>query len=237
MFLLYKVNETWVLLYQGLNMTDWLSRWENNNIGWHADEVNLQLIERLSELNLVTGDKVFIPLCGKSNDMIYLLGRGFFVVGVEMSKIAVEQFFLENNLTYKVTKVGKFLLYHGKNIQIYCGDFFRLKIKHLEGVKAVYDRASLIALDEVLREKYVKHLSDIISDGVRILLLTLNYPQHQWIGPPFAVSKSEVDSLYKGSFQCRELECINDIENEPMFLLQGVDFVEKAVYCLQKVRT
>jgi len=57
MFLLYKVNETWVLLYQGLNMTDWLSRWENNNIGWHADEVNLQLIERLSELNLVTGDK------------------------------------------------------------------------------------------------------------------------------------------------------------------------------------
>ena len=108
MFLLYKVNETWALLYQGLNMTDWLSRWENNNIGWHSDEVNLQLIERLSELNLVTGDKVFIPLCGKSNDMIYLLGRGFFVVGVEMSKIAVEQFFLENNLTYKVTKVGKF---------------------------------------------------------------------------------------------------------------------------------
>ena len=236
MFLLYKVNKTWVLLYQGLNMTDWLSRWENNNIGWHADEVNLQLIERLSELNLVTGDKVFIPLCGKSNDMIYLLGRGFSVVGVEMSKIAVEQFFLENNLTYKVTKVGKLLLYHGKNIQIYCGDFFRLTIKHLEGVKAVYDRASLIALDEVLREKYVKHLSDIISDGVRILLLTLNYPQHQRIGPPFAVSKSEVDSLYMGSFQCRELECINDIENEPMFLLQGVDFVEKAVYCLQKVR-
>ena len=38
-------------------MTDWLSRWENNNIGWHAEEVNRQLTERLSELNLVTGDK------------------------------------------------------------------------------------------------------------------------------------------------------------------------------------
>ena len=88
-------------------MTDWLSRWENNNIGWHADEVNLQLIERLSELNLVTGDKVFIPLCGKSNDMIYLLGRGFSVVGVEMSKIAVEQFFLENNLSYKEAEKNK----------------------------------------------------------------------------------------------------------------------------------
>ena len=57
MFLLFKVQETWGLLYQGLNMTDWLSRWKNNNIGWHAEEVNLQLIERLSELNLVAGDK------------------------------------------------------------------------------------------------------------------------------------------------------------------------------------
>ena len=46
----------------------------------------------------------------------------------------------------------------------------------------------------------------------------------------------EVDSLYGGSFQCQELQNISDIENEPMFLLQGVDFVEKAVYCLQKVR-
>jgi thiopurine S-methyltransferase len=56
-------------------------------------------------------------------------------------------------------------------------------------VKAVYDRASLIALDEGLRQKYVKHLNDIIVRGVRILLLTLNYPQHQRSGPPFAVSR------------------------------------------------
>ena len=218
-------------------MTDWLSRWENNNIGWHADQVNRQLIEYLSDLNLSEGDKIFIPLCGKTNDMIYLLDRGISIVGVEMSKIAIEQFFDDNNLTYKVSETAEFLIYQGESIQIYCGDFFALTEKHLEGVKAVYDRASLIALDEGLRQKYVQHLNDIIALGVRILLLTLNYPQHQRIGPPFAVSKLEVDSFYGGSFQCRELECINDIENEPMFLLQGVDFVEKAVYCLQKVRT
>ena len=79
-------------------------------------------------------------------------------------------------------------------------------------------------------------LNDIILKDVRVLLLTLNYPQHQRVGPPYAVSKLEVDSLYGGSFQCQELQNISDIENEPMFLLQGVDFVEKAVYCLQKVR-
>jgi thiopurine S-methyltransferase len=217
-------------------MTDWHSRWESNKIGWHADQVNLQLIEYFSELNLVDGDKIFVPLCGKSLDMLYLLQRGLKVVGVEMSEIAAQQFFGENKLDYSVSKVDDLILYEGDRIQIFCGDFFTMKASHLVDVKAVYDRASLIALDEALRQKYVNHLNDIISQDVRVLLLTLNYPQHQRVGPPFAVSKSEVDSLYGGSFQCQELQNINDIENEPMFLLQGVDFVEKAVYCLQKVR-
>jgi thiopurine S-methyltransferase len=217
-------------------MTDWHSRWESNKIGWHADQVNLQLIEYFSELNLVDGDKIFVPLCGKSLDMLYLLQRGLKVVGVEMSEIATQQFFGENKLEYSVSKVDDLILYEGDRIQIFCGDFFTMKASHLVDVKAVYDRASLIALDEALRQKYVNHLNDIISQDVRVLLLTLNYPQHQRVGPPFAVSKSEVDSLYGGSFQCQELQNINDIENEPMFLLQGVDFVEKAVYCLQKVR-
>ena len=217
-------------------MTDWHSRWESNKIGWHADQVNLQLIEYFSELNLVDGDKIFVPLCGKSLDMLYLLQRGLKVVGVEMSEIATQQFFGENKLEYSVSKVDDLILYEGDRIQIFCGDFFTMKASHLVDVKAVYDRASLIALDEALRQKYVNHLNDIISQDVRVLLLTLNYPQHQRVGPPFAVSKSEVDSLYGGSFQCQELQNISDIENEPMFLLQGVDFVEKAVYCLQKVR-
>ena len=217
-------------------MTDWHSRWESNKIGWHADQVNQNLIDYFSKLNLVDGDKIFVPLCGKSVDMIYLLKRGLKVVGVEMSEIAVKQFFSENKLEYSVSKVDDLMLYEGYGIQIFCGDFFTLKANHLVDVKAVYDRASLIALDKALRQKYVNHLNDIILNDVRVLLLTLNYPQHQWVGPPYAVSKLEVDSLYGGSFQCQELQNISDIENEPMFLLQGVDFVEKAVYCLQKVR-
>ena len=214
---------------------DWLKRWVNNEIGWHAKQINRHLIEYLSELNLAKKDKIFIPLCGKSLDMIYLLNQGLSIVAVEMSDIAIEQFFNENKLPFKTSNIDTLKLYEGERIQIYCGDFFALNSKHLDAVKAVYDRASLIALDKVLRQKYVKHLNDIIDVDVRILLLTLDYPQHQRIGPPFAVSKTEVDLLFGRSFQCRELHCINDIENEPMFQNLGVDFVKKAVYFLQKV--
>jgi len=217
-------------------MTDWISRWENNRIGWHADQINRQLIEYLDQLNLSPGDTIFVPLCGKTKDMLFLLENQINVIGVEMSIIAAEQFFSENNLSYSISNLDGFILFEGDGIKIYCGNYFDLEVNHLQEVKAVYDRASLIALDEALRQKYVKHLNDIIVEGVRILLLTLNYPQHQKSGPPFAVSRHEVDELFRGSFQCRELDCINDIENEPMFQNLGVDFVEKAVYLLQKVR-
>ena len=69
---------------------DWLKRWENNQIGWHAEQINRHLIEYLSELNLAKKDKIFVPLCGKSLDMIYLLNQGLSIVAVEMSDLAIE---------------------------------------------------------------------------------------------------------------------------------------------------
>ena len=83
---------------------DWLNRWENNKIGWHAEQINRQLIEYLSELNLAKKDKIFVPLCGKSLDMIYLLNQGLSIVAVEMSDIAIEQFFNENKIPFKTSK-------------------------------------------------------------------------------------------------------------------------------------
>ena len=217
-------------------MANWLEFWENNEINWHSDVVTQELEEYLGLLKLEPGNKVFFPLCGKSLDMIYLLNQGFSVVGVELSEIAIKQFFHENGLDYTITRVGKFDLYSAKNIEIYCGDFFSLSSKHLSDVKAVFDRKSLIALDRNLRQKYVKHLNDIISLGVRVLLITLHYPQHQMSGPPFSVEKSEVESLFSMAFIYQELESFQDIENRSKLVNAGVDYIENAAYCLQKVR-
>ena len=216
-------------------MTDWIQRWKDNQIGWHRDSVNDKLVEFIACLALSPGDRVFVPLCGKSQDMIYLLERGFNVVGVELSQLAIEQFFKENNLRYTLSQAEHFLCYKGENITLYCGDYFALEASQLEGVSAVYDRAALVALDQDLREKYVKHLYSIIAVDCRVLLLTLNYPQSQMSGPPFAVSQQAVMSLYSVGFECQQLQCFDDIKNEPKFLREGVDFIEKATYCLRKI--
>ena len=215
-------------------MTDWIQRWKEGKIGWHRDQPNSKLIEFISCLELSAGDTVFVPLCGKSADMIYLAQQGYKVIGVELSELAAEQFFDENNIDYETHQEQEFNVYCGQGICIYCGDFFQLNALHLAEVVAVYDRASLIALPLDLRGKYVVHLYSIISSGCRVLLLTLNYPQSQISGPPFAVNQKEVLSLYKDGFECRQLSCFNDIENEPKFQRANVDFIEKATYCLRK---
>ena len=217
-------------------MTDWLARWQNNKIGWHADTVNRSLVDYFELLELASGASVFVPLCGKSIDMIYLSEMGYSVIGVELSPVGVERFFVDNNLQYSVSEIDNFVIYQSDRIKIYCGDYFSLNAEHLSSVSAVYDRASLIALDLNLREKYAQHLTAIIPLDVRILLLTLIYPQHQMSGPPFSVSNSEVESLFSSAFKYRQLHCFNDIDNEPKFLRAGVDYVESVAYLLQKGR-
>lgn len=215
-------------------MIDWIQRWKEGKIGWHRAQPNLRLIQFLDCLKLEKGGRIFVPLCGKSIDMIYLAQQGYQVIGVELSHMAIEQFFVENNLEYSVEKINDFDYYQSSEITIYCGDYFKLQSQHLNKVIAVYDRASLIALPLDLRVKYAQHLYSIISSGCRMLLLTLNYPQSQISGPPFAVNQQEVLSLYKNGFECQQLQCFNDIENEPKFQRANVDFIEKATYCLHK---
>ncbi len=214
--------------------TDWIQRWKDAQIGWHLNQPNSKLIEFIDCLELQNGDTVFVPLCGKSQDMMYLLEQGFKVIGVELSYLAIEQFFNENNLTYSIHQLDKFILYRGDNINLYCGDYFALDDSMLEHVVAAYDRAALIALPIDLRAKYAQHFYSIISNNCRVLLLTLNYPQSQISGPPFAVDENEVDSLFGNRFEYQQLQCFNDIKNEPKFLRAGVDFIEKATYCLHK---
>ncbi len=217
-------------------MADWLNFWENNQTSWHSDEVTRELVEHIELFDLIIGDKIFVPLCGKSLDMLYIINQGFSVVGVEISEIGVKQFFTENNLNYKVTSVDAFDLYSSDNLEIYCGDFFSLTSKHLADVSAVFDRKALIALEPEVRQKYVKHLNDIIPFDARILLVTLNYPQHQMSGPPFSVDKSEVMSLFSMAYECRELESFNDIENGSKLASAAVDYIKNAAYCLRKTR-
>ena len=71
----------------------WHNRWQNNEIGFHQKEVNPRLIQRWSQLGLKAGDPVFVPLCGKSLDMIWLVQQSHPVLGIEVSSFGGRSIF------------------------------------------------------------------------------------------------------------------------------------------------
>ncbi|MEA2080555.1 MAG: hypothetical protein U9P00_11980 [Pseudomonadota bacterium] len=75
----------------------WHQRWQDKLIGFHQRDINPHLITYWSRLQIKAGERVFVPLCGKSMDMLWLRDR-YSVLGVELSPIAVEELYKENGL-------------------------------------------------------------------------------------------------------------------------------------------
>lgn len=55
-------------------------------------------------------------------------------------------------------------------------DFFSLEQAQLGDIRAMYDRAALVALPEDLRKRYVQHLASLLPAGAAVLLVTMDYP-------------------------------------------------------------
>jgi len=180
--------------------TFWLERWEQNQIGFHQAEINHYLSTHWAELGLGEGVPVFVPLCGKSLDMLWLREQGHPVLGVELSEKAVIAFFNENDLSAAVSSNEAFHIYQTEGLKLLAGDFFALSPAELDGVRAVYDRASLIALPPPMRKDYAAHMATLLPAGAHILLVTMEYPEGALEGPPFSVSEEEVHALFGENF-------------------------------------
>ena len=210
----------------------WLERWERAEIGFHQDEINPYLRRYWQELSISKGDEVFVPLCGKSLDMSWLRQQGCAVLGVELSSIAVQDFFKENGQQPSHIINGKFECCEAENIRILCGDFFDLSAGELANVSAVYDRASLVALPPEMRERYALHLVEILPAATKILLITFDYPQAEMQGPPFAVTVSDVEALYGKYAEVRLLAQENVLAQNPRFQQRGMSRMEENIFLL-----
>ncbi|MDH5553545.1 MAG: thiopurine S-methyltransferase [Nitrosomonas sp.] len=215
-----------------MEKTYWLDRWEHNDIGFHQADVNAYLSKYWSELQLTHGSKVFVPLCGKSRDMLWLNEQGHGVLGIELSKLAVQAFFHENEYTPQHETNDKFEIFSINNLSILCGNFLELGKNDLATVSAVYDRASLVALPPEMRERYVKHLMSILPPNTQILLITFDYPQSEMAGPPFAVSPDEVKRHYQQHADIRLLTQLDVLEQNPRFQERGLSRIQESVFLL-----
>lgn len=216
----------------------WQQKWTDGRIGFHQPEANKRLMRYWAELELVPACPVFVPLCGKSLDMLWLHGEGHPVLGVELSERACEAFFQENDLTCIRTVEGAFTRFDGQaaasGLSLLAGDFFDLTFDQLAEFPAFYDRASLIAMNDALRVRYAEHLCGLMSPSARGLLLTIDYDPARMEGPPFPVSDSLARSLLEPAFQMNELAHFSGPERVGNLAERGLETLDERVYRLER---
>lgn len=177
----------------------WHHKWERNDIGFHQKTANALLVEHLPALGLVDGQRVFVPLCGKTLDIRWLLSQEFRVAGAELSRLAVDQLFAELECVPTIAEAGPLLHYSAPNLDVFVGDILELSRELLGPVDAVYDRAALVALPPGLRDLYTAHLR-AITDAAPQLVIVFEYDQSRADGPPFSIPDAEIVRHYEASY-------------------------------------
>src|SRR6185436_8997031 len=97
----------------------WHQRWEKNEIAFHEGKANPILVKHLNELSLAKCRRVFVPLCGKTLDISWLLSNGYRVAGAELSQIAIEQLFMELVLQPEISTVGEVAQWSANNLVLF----------------------------------------------------------------------------------------------------------------------
>lgn len=198
-----------------MNPEFWQTRWQEKRIGFNQSKVNPLLKEYFHHLSLPAGSRIFVPLCGKSIDMVWLAAQGYDAIGVELVETAVQEFFVEQNISPTICQHADnpAVKYYqgrlsGQTIILWVADIFALTAKDIGNIDAVYDKAALIALPADMRPQYSKQVRELIGNTAQFLL-TLNYDQSQKNGPPFSVSSAQVDQYYGDYYH------ISEVANEP----------------------
>lgn len=202
---------------------DWIERWQVGRTGWHEPGGN----RNLKKYWRGNGKRILVPMCGKTPDMRWLEEQGNEVVGVELSDVAVQAFFEENDLEYERV-YGALAEYRaiGRNIKLYCGDYFEFRDAVFD---AHYDRGGLVAMQADLRPRYARHTTSLLEKDAQQLVITVEYDQVVCDGPPFSIDASEIQDYWPS---LSRVAVIDDTENAPpKFLEAGLAVMHEVIWC------
>ncbi|MEM8982481.1 MAG: thiopurine S-methyltransferase [Pseudomonadota bacterium] len=211
----------------------WNERWESGRIGFHETNVNGSLAAYWTHVN--PGQRVLVPLCGKSVDLIWLAERGHQVVGVEFVESAVAAFFAEANWRPVIETVAGGRRYSHRSITIYAADIFALDPRDVGPCDTVYDRAAVVALPTDQRSDYATAVLGLLRPTANGLVITLEYDQAQMSGPPYAVPANELFEIFGSSVRwtCLQRDTAA-LEQNPKFAERGVARLDEIVWSMQR---
>ena len=211
----------------------WIKAWNEGRTNFHQKYAHEKLIEYFPRLHPQEEQKVLVPLCGKSKDLLWLHDLNLYVHGIELHEGAVIEFFKENEFQpVKKEQDQNFTHYSYGNVAISSGDLF--KLSQDEVYDFVYDRASLVALPAMMRKQYAEVIKRSLKIGGKYLLIVYEYDQTKMDGPPFSVDEAEVRELYKDQFSIELVESNYPTQDGPRVLALEKG-IKQNIYILERL--
>lgn len=208
----------------------WQQRWIDNQIGFHQDAINPYLTEYWPQDK---GQRIIVPLCGKSLDLRFLSRFGE-VTGVELSDIAIKDFFAEWAVAPTQTMRGDHKCTSGRGVDLLHGDFFDLPESLSSHFSHAFDRAAVIALPPEQHSAYFAQLSRLMAPEGFVLSVTVEYPQGEMKGPPFSVSAAHMQQIASPYFKVENIVSLDTWRPDSRLAQEGLTELTTHVFGLTK---
>jgi thiopurine S-methyltransferase len=212
----------------------WQKRWDDGQIGFHEGKPNELLERHFGALGLAAGSRVLVPLAGKAVDLAWIAGQGHEVLGIELSRTAIEAFFTERGLDPKAAErpLGANTAFVTGSVTLVCADVFALDLPVLGRFDAVYDRAALVALEPSTRSRYLDVCRSLLKPSGSTLLVSFAYDPPTVPGPPWSIDEPTVRELF-ASERVTVLER-RDSSISPRLQAAGVKTLNETAYRIQR---
>lgn len=216
----------------------WLEKWKNAETPWHKPEVDNNIQRHLEELTQgQLSASILVTWCGKSVDMPWLCSQGYNVVGVELSTVAVRQFFEENKIPYstEVLSGEEFVVYRARDrkLTIFLGDYYKLTPDLAGTFEAVWDNNAFGSSPPADRQQYISVLASLLKPNGRVLLANWEYGELIRDTYPYSLSSSLVKEFFQEKF---EVKCLRKCGIFTDYFIKkfNVDFAHRNIHLLSK---
>ncbi len=165
---------------------DWETRYREADTPWEKGAAAPPLVEWLARNSL--HGRVLVPGCGSGHDVRALARAGADPVGLDLAPSAILR--AESH-----PRVG--------SERYVTGDFFALAPELAGAFAAVFEHTCFCAIEPAMRAKYVEAAHAALAPRGELLAIFYLDPGHE-AGPPFGVTRGELDDLFGKNFETEE---------------------------------
>jgi hypothetical protein len=201
----------------------WETYYAANNRPWQVEVVPSRLKEHIDKnIKLWRDASVLIPGRGLPYEIEAIHESARSVVAIDFSKTAVAQAKIAFPSMARSIHFADFFEFNPRDI---LGSNAHHADTHESSYRIVYERAFLCGLPKRARESYASTMAELVAPGGVLLgffYLSIEEEKHkskddvqQKKGPPYAMSRTELDALLVPNFICEVDETGN--EDHPVF--------------------